>query len=79
MHRSPYALLTVAFVWSRFPQWLDSHATLKPEPHRNVALHAERKLGDEIVGVEDIGDAVVAIDKLIARLDIGEWAKRRNR
>lgn len=42
------------------------------------ALHgAEQKLGDEIAGVEDTDDCVLAIDDLIERLYNGEWAQKR--
>jgi hypothetical protein len=38
------------------------------------ALHgAEQKLGDEIAGLDDIDDAVIAVDELIDRLSKGEW------
>jgi hypothetical protein len=52
--------------------------TLRSDMTEMYAAHgAERKLGDEIVGVKDIADAILAIDKLIARLDGGEWTKNR--
>ena len=38
---------------------------------------AEQKLGDEIAGLDDVDDCVIAIDELIARLDIGEWGTAR--
>lgn len=42
------------------------------------ALHgAEQKLGDEIAGVKDIDDAVLAVDELIDRLYNGEWGVKR--
>lgn len=42
------------------------------------ALHgAEQKLGDEIAGVTDIGDAVIAVEELVARLNKGEWGIKR--
>lgn len=42
------------------------------------ALHgAEQKLGDEIAGVKDIEDAVLAVDELIDRLYNGEWGAKR--
>lgn len=42
------------------------------------ALHgAEQKLGDEIAGVKDLDDAVLAIDELIDRLYNGEWGAKR--
>ena len=40
---------------------------------------AEQKLGDEIAGVEDIEDAVMAIDDLIDRLYNGEWGVARDK
>lgn len=44
-----------------------------------AAHGAEQKLGDEIAGVEDIDDAVLAIDELIDRLYNGEWAVAREK
>lgn len=42
------------------------------------ALHgAEQKLGDEIAGIKDLDDAVLAIDELIDRLYNGEWGVKR--
>lgn len=42
------------------------------------ALHgAEQKLGDEISGLDDVEDAVLAIDDLMDRLATGEWSIRR--
>lgn len=42
------------------------------------ALHgAEQKLGDEIAGLEDVEDAVLAIDELMDRLNAGDWSVRR--
>lgn len=42
------------------------------------ALHgAEQKLGDEMAGLKDIDDCVLAIDELTERLNKGEWAMRR--
>lgn len=38
---------------------------------------AEQKLGDEIAGIEDIDDAILAIDELIERLYNGEWNVKR--
>jgi hypothetical protein len=38
---------------------------------------AEQKLGDEIAGVEDVEDCVIAIDELIDRLYNGEWSIKR--
>lgn len=36
----------------------------------------EQKLGDETAGVEDVDDAVIAVDELIDRLGKGEWTIR---
>lgn len=42
------------------------------------ALHgAEQKYGDEVSGVEDIDDMVLAIDELHERLMKGEWGVKR--
>lgn len=38
---------------------------------------AEQKLGDEISGLDDVEDAVIAIDDLMERLETGEWSIRR--
>lgn len=38
---------------------------------------AEQKLGDEIAGIEDIDDSILAIDELIERLYNGEWNVKR--
>jgi hypothetical protein len=37
----------------------------------------EQKLGDQIAGEDDVDDAVLAIDKLISKLEIGEWNSPR--
>ena len=44
---------------------------------KHAAHGAEQKLGDEIAGVSDIDDAVLAIDELIDRLYNGEWNEKR--
>jgi len=42
------------------------------------ALHgAEQKYGDEVSGVEDIDDMILAIDELHERLGKGEWGVKR--
>lgn len=42
------------------------------------ALHgAEQKLGDETSGLDDVEDAVLAIDDLMDRLNKGDWAIKR--
>ena len=42
-----------------------------------AAHGAEQKLGDEIAGLEDLEDAVLAMDELIDRLYNGEWGVRK--
>lgn len=42
-----------------------------------AAHGAEQKLGDEIAGLDDIDDAVLAVDELIDRLYSGEWTQKR--
>lgn len=42
-----------------------------------AAHGAEQKLGDAIAGLDDIDDAVMAIDELIDRLYNGEWNVKR--
>jgi hypothetical protein len=42
-----------------------------------AAHGAEQKLGDEIAGLDDIEDAVMAIDELTERLNKGEWGVKR--
>lgn len=44
-----------------------------------AAHGAEQKLGDEIAGVDDIDDAVLAMDELIDRLYNGEWGVARDK
>lgn len=44
---------------------------------RFAAHGAEQKLGDEAAGVENLDDAVAAIDALISHLAEGEWSKAR--
>ena len=52
--------------------------TILPTMVNRFALHgAEQKLGDEISGLEDIDDCVLAIDNLMELLDKGEWSIRR--
>ena len=38
---------------------------------------AAQKIGDETAGVEDLDDAVIAVDDMIARLNKGEWTAAR--
>lgn len=42
-----------------------------------AAHGAEQKLGDETAGLEDVEDAVMAVDELIDRLYNGEWGQKR--
>lgn len=42
-----------------------------------AAHGAEQKLGDEIAGLNDLDDAVLAIDELTERLARGEWGVKR--
>lgn len=42
-----------------------------------AAHGAEQKLGDEIAGLADVDDCVIAIDELIDRLYNGEWGVKR--
>ena len=52
--------------------------TIPTELLSKFALHgAEQKLGDEISGLDDVEDAVMAIDELMDRLNAGEWSIRR--
>ena len=43
-----------------------------------AAHGAEQKLGDEVAGLEDVEDAVIAIDELMTRLEAGEWGIKRD-
>lgn len=52
--------------------------TVPQELKDKFAAHgAEQKLGDEIAGIEDIDDCVLATDELIDRLYNGEWGVKR--
>lgn len=52
--------------------------TLPDTMLQDFALHgAEQKLGDEMAGVKDLDDAILALDELIERLYNGEWGVRR--
>ncbi len=52
----------------------DLPATMIPK----FATHgAEQKLGDEIAGLDDVEDCVLAVDELIERLNKGEWGQAR--
>jgi hypothetical protein len=51
---------------------------LNPDLLRKFALHgAEQKYGDEVAGIDDLDDAVVAMDDLHSRLTKGEWTQAR--
>ena len=43
-----------------------------------AAHGASQKFGDEIAGLEDVEDCVLAVDTLMDRLDKGEWSARRD-
>ena len=45
--------------------------------NRFAAHGAEQKLGDEIAGLNDVEDCVLAVDELIDRLYNGEWSIKR--
>jgi hypothetical protein len=52
--------------------------TIPPGMLNKFACHgAEQKLGDEIAGLEDVEDCVMAVDELIDRLYSGEWAIKK--
>jgi hypothetical protein len=52
--------------------------TLPDNMLAKFAAHgAEQKLGDEIAGLADVDDCVIAIDELIDRLYNGEWGVKR--
>lgn len=42
-----------------------------------AAHGAEQKLGDEIAGLNDVDDCVIAVDELIDRLYNGDWSIKR--
>ena len=42
-----------------------------------AAHGAEQKLGDEIAGLTDVEDCILAVDELIDRLYNGEWSVKR--
>ena len=52
--------------------------TLPDKLLNKFAAHgAEQKLGDEIAGLNDVEDCVLAVDELIDRLYNGEWSVKR--
>ena len=49
-----------------------------PEMLDRLAQHGmEQKLGDEIAGIKEVDDCVLAMEGLITRLEAGEWSKQR--
>lgn len=51
---------------------------LNPSLRNEFTLHgASQKYGDEVSGVEDIDDMVIALDELHDRLSKGEWGVKR--
>lgn len=51
---------------------------MRPDMVDRFALHgAKQKLVDEMAGVKDLDDALLAVEELIERLDNGEWAQKR--
>lgn len=74
-NKSPEGVLTVRLDFENGETRL---ATLRPDMLADFALHgASQKLGDEISGIEEIEDAIEAIDQLIQRLDAGQWNTAR--
>lgn len=52
--------------------------TLPQSLVEKFAMHgAEQKLGDEIAGLKDTEDCVLAVDELMERLEKGDWTIRR--
>ena len=52
--------------------------TINHDMMAKFATHgAEQKLGDEIAGLDDVEDCILAIDELMERLDRGEWSVKR--
>ena len=52
--------------------------TLHEQLLSKFALHgASQKVGDEIAGLTDIDDAILAVDDLIEQLQAGEWSQKR--
>lgn len=41
-----------------------------------VGHGAEQKLGDEMAGIDDLDDAILAVDNLIENLNKGEWRQK---
>lgn len=54
------------------------------EIEANAALFAkfaahgiEQKIGDEVAGLDDVEDMVIAVDEIMERLNAGEWQAKR--
>lgn len=61
------------FVNGEFRQFV-----LPPSLLNRFAAHgASQKIGDEIAGLDDVDDAILAIDTLTDRLSAGEWTMKR--
>jgi len=51
---------------------------IEPKNFTDYAKHgASQKFGDEIAGLKDVEDCVLAVDDLIGRLSRGEWTTKR--
>lgn len=44
---------------------------------RFAAHGIEQKIGDEVAGMDDVEDMILAIDEILARLEEGQWAAKR--
>jgi hypothetical protein len=44
---------------------------------RFAAHGVEQKIGDEVAGLDDIDDMILAVDEVMERLQSGEWAAKR--
>ena len=54
--------------------------TLAEQLLGKYAAHgAEQKFGDEIAGLDDVDDCILAIDDLADRLSTGEWGMQRDK
>jgi hypothetical protein len=54
-------------------------ATNKPLFAKFAAHGMLQKLGDEVAGLDDVEDMVIAEEELIARLEAGEWGAERTK
>lgn len=73
--KSPNGFLTVRFDFDNGETRIH---TLRADMIEDYALHgAGQKLADVMAGVDDIDDAIEAMDQLRAQLDAGDWAKER--